>query len=383
MTLIHSNRERFLNTFRKKKIDKVVFSPRLYYWYLGNRLYKKGKKGKGLKPRIPERFLGKSQIEIYRNLNASPRYSEETLYLPLIDTKINTEANIEITTQKGHKKDETITKYKTPLGNLTETVSVGGGLGGHYTEFPVKTVENMKIMRYILENSEVRFLENNYLKAEEQLGDLGVVSTYLYSSPYQRLVKTTMGFVRTTVFLKRKPDEMEKFMSFLEEWDDNMYDIIVNSPLKIINFGENIDANLSPPPQFEKYLIPYYEKRVKQLHKAGKFCHIHMDGSLKDLLPYLADLPFDGLEALTAKPQGDVSLEELKASIGDKILLDGIPSILFLPEYSNEYLREYTQKVLEIFSPNLILGVSDELSPNGQITKVEMIADIAKNFEPH
>jgi hypothetical protein len=276
-----------------------------------------------------------------------------------------------------------MTKYKTPLGNLTESIAIGGGLGGHYTEFPIKTIEDMKIMRYILENSKVRFLENNYLKAEEQLGDLGVVSTYLYSSPYQRLVKTTMGFVRTVIFLKRKPDEMEKFMLFLEEWDDNMYDIIVNSPLKIINFGENIDANLSPPPQFEKYLIPYYEKRVKQLHQAGKFCHIHMDGSLRDLLPYLADLPFDGLEALTAKPQGDVSLEELKASIGDKVLLDGVPSILFLPEYSNEYLREYTQKVLEMFSPNLILGVSDELSPNGQIRKIEMIADIAKNFEPH
>jgi hypothetical protein len=121
---------------------------------------------------------------------------------------------------------------------------------------------------------------------------------------------------------------------------------------------------------------------VKELHKAGKYCHIHMDGSLKDLLPYLSDLPFDGLEALTPKPQGDVSLEELKDAIGNKIFLDGIPSILFLPQYSNDYVREYTQKVLEMFSPNLILGVSDELSPNGDIRKIEMIAEIVKKFEP-
>ena len=376
-----SNKEGILNTFAKKKIDKIVFSPRIYYWYLGNRLFKKGKHIKTLKDKIPERFLKKSQLEIYKMLGASPRYSEETLYLPLIDTRINPEAKIEITTQRGNKKDETITKYKTPFGNLTEAIAVGGGLGGHYTEFPVKSVGDMKIMQYILENTEFRFLQKNFIRAEKQIKDLGVVSTYLFSSPYQRLVKITMGFVRTVIFLKRYPNEMEKFISFLEEWDDQMYDSIAESPLKVINFGENIDADLSPPPQFEKYLMPYFKRRVKQLHQAGKYCHIHMDGSLKDLLPLLADLPFDGLEALTPKPQGDVTLEELKDSIGDKVLLDGIPSILFLPEYSNEYLREYTQKVLEIFSPNLILGVSDELSPNGDICKVEMIAEMVKKFE--
>ena len=376
-----SNKEGILNTFAKKKIDRIVFSPRIYYWYLGNRLFKKGKHIKQLKDKIPERFLKKSQLDIYKMLGASPRYSEETLYLPLIDTRINPEAKIEITTQRGNKKDETITKYKTPLGNLTEAIAVGGGLGGHYTEFPVKSVGDMKIMQYILENTEFRFLQKNFIRAEKQIKDLGVVSTYLFSSPYQRLVKITMGFVRTVIFLKRHPNEMEKFISFLEEWDDQMYDSIAESPLKVINFGENIDADLSPPPQFEKYLMPYFKRRVKQLHQAGKYCHIHMDGSLKDLLPLLADLPFDGLEALTPKPQGDVTLEELKDSIGDKVLLDGIPSILFLPEYSNEYLREYTQKVLEIFSPNLILGVSDELSPNGDICKVEMIAEMVKKFE--
>ena len=74
------------------------------------------------------------------------------------------------------------------------------------------------------------------------------------------------------------------------------------------------------------------------------------------------------------------SVEEIKDAIGNKILLDGIPSILFLSEYSNDYLKEYTQKVLELFSPHLILGVSDELSPNGDIRKIEKIIEIVNNF---
>jgi hypothetical protein len=286
--------QRILNIFSHKKIDKIVFSPRLYYWYFGNKLYKKKNVKKFLKSDIPNRFLRKSQLEIYDMLGASPRYSEETLYLPLIGTKINPEANIEILTQKGQKMGETITIYKTPKGHLSETSAIGGGMGGHYTEFPVKTVEDIKIMQYILENTKCRFLEENYNLAKDQMGDRGEVSTYLFSSPYQRLVKTTIGFVRTTILFKRNPYEVQNFIRFLEDWDNQMYNEIAKSPVKIINFGENIDSNLSPPPLFEKYHVPYYKKRVKQLHQVEKYCHIHIDGSFKDLLPYLAELPFDG-----------------------------------------------------------------------------------------
>ncbi|MFX1310958.1 MAG: hypothetical protein ACFE8C_14770, partial [Promethearchaeota archaeon] len=74
--------------------------------------------------------------------------------------------------------------------------------------------------------------------------------------------------------------------------------------------------------------------------------------------------------------------EEIKHAIGNKVLLDGIPSILFLPEYSNNYLEKYTIKVLELFSPNLIIGISDELSPNGDIKKVEMVSKIVEKFNP-
>ncbi|MFW9951407.1 MAG: hypothetical protein ACFFKA_14930, partial [Candidatus Thorarchaeota archaeon] len=68
-------------------------------------------------------------------------------------------------------------------------------------------------------------------------------------------------------------------------------------------------------------------------------------------------------------------------SIGDKILLDGVPSILFLKEYTNDFLKKYIQKVLELFSPRLILGISDELSPNGDIRKLELISEIINRFE--
>ena len=136
----------------------------------------------------------------------------------------------------------------------------------------------------------------------------------------------------------------------------------------------------TPPGFFEECSIPYYQKRVAQLHSAGKFCHIHMDGGLRPLLPYINDSGFDAIEAATPLPQGDVTLEELKEAMGDTILMDGIPAILFLPHYSYEELEECARKVIELFSPNLILGISDELPPVRDIEKVRFVSELVGNY---
>lgn len=370
-------KERIINTFNGIELDRVAYSPRLYYWYNANKLYLGERSKKYHKSDIPKEYLNKSQLEIYKRLEASPRYIFETFYINLFLTRVKPESDVKIKTKKGKTKEELITEYTTPIGTLNKVER-----NNHITEYPIKTLEDIKVIEYALKNSEFLFLEDNYKKAEQILGDQGMVSEYIPRSPFMKLIVDLLGFSRTIIFLKRYPEQMEQFLEFLDQWDDRMYNTLEKVPIRIINFGENIDANLTPPAYFKEYLIPYYQKRVEQLHKAGKICHIHMDGSLKDLLPFFETLPFDGLEALTPIPQGDVTIEELKNSIGSKVYLDGIPSILFLPEYSYEYLKKYTTKVLNAFFPNIILGVSDEFPPNGQIKKLEMISEIIESFDP-
>jgi len=366
-------KERFLKTFMKKNVDELVFSPRIYYWYLGNKIYLKSKKNIRQHCHIPLKYFGMKQIEIYKDLRAAPRYVPETLYFPLFKETINHQAGIHIIEKYGENRSEKITIYKTPKGNLTRRMN-----NGHIIEYPIKSLEDMRIMKYIMENTNFVFLRNNYKKAKEVIGDLGVVSTYFPRSPYMKLIIDFMGFSRTIIFLKKHKNEMENFMSFMKIWDDKMYEVLTNSPIKIFNFGENLDSNLCPPHYFEKYLKPYYEERVAQFHSKKKFCHIHIDGSLKDLLLYLGELPFDGYEALTSKPQGDVSLIQIKRAIKDKIFLDGIPSILFLPQYSNNKVKKFLHELMELFAPYLIIGVSDEFPPNGKMDKLEQISEIIR-----
>jgi hypothetical protein len=191
-----------------------------------------------------------------------------------------------------------------------------------------------------------------------------------------------MGFQNTVFALKDYPNPTMNFLKAIEDWDDQMYEVLGSSPIEILNFGENIDASVDSPRLFAQYLLPYYNQRVDQLHQWGKFCHIHMDGALKPLLPYIQETHFDGIEAVTPIPQGDVTLEEAKAALGDKILLDGIPAIAFLPDFPIEGLLAIAQRILDLFSPNLILGVSDELPPPADIERIRAITMLVEQFHP-
>jgi hypothetical protein len=379
-------RERTLRTFQKRKIDKIVWQPRIYCWYYGNRL--KNKLPEGYKDRsilnslynniqpykgnVPQKYKDKTMVEIYDDLNASPRYPQEVLGVSIFKFK-NKKVKIEF--RDNEKEGKIITIYKTPLGSLREVKK-----HGYHTEYPLKILSDLEIMEYILADTEFEFDMEAFKVADRKFGERGVIQTFYPRSPLQRLIIDYMSFERTIYALNDYPDKIKNFLRVIEEWDDKMYEVILNSPVKILNFGENIDAAIDSPLLFKEYLVPYYKKRINQIHQKGKFCHIHMDGSLKPLLPFIKRVGFDGVEAATPLPQGDVSLEELKDALEGTILLDGIPAILFLPRYSYQDLEKFTIKVLEMFSPHLILGVSDEVPPTADIEKVKFVSELVDNF---
>ncbi len=374
-------REIILNTFAHKKIDKVAFSPRFNFWYRGNNVRQLPKNLAACYAPIPEEFWGKTQMEIFDLLRAAPRYPGEAGAPSFFRTKIREGSNIKLAIFMDENMTDVVHLAETPLGEITEKLRPGpGGAGNYHLEKPLKTVGDIPIVKYILENTEFIFDQIAFEKASELFGPRGEPTGYFSRSPYQRIVLEFLGFEDTIRWLRKYPAEMQYLMDAITAYDDRVYGVLEKSPLKIINFGENIDANLAPPNIYEKFHIPYYRKRVAQLHATGKYCFMHVDGSVKNLLPYLKQVDFDGYEALTPEPQGDVTLEEIKDAIGDKILVDGIAATLFMSQFSDEEFTRAVQRILELFSPNLILGVSDELPPNGEIRKAKLVSKIIDEF---
>ena len=140
---------------------------------------------------------------------------------------------------------------------------------------------------------------------------------------------------------------------------------------------DNVHQALCPPPVFERWVLPEYVRRNERLHAAGKKTYPHWDGDCGQLLPYARDCGFEGFEAITPLPQGDVTLEQVREALGeDQILVDGIPCTDFLPSEPIESLIINTKKCIEYFHPHLVLGISDELSPVGDIARVRMVSQI-------
>ena len=96
---------------------------------------------------------------------------------------------------------------------------------------------------------------------------------------------------------------------------------------------------------------------------------------------HLTETYVDGIEALTPLPQGDASLEQIKEALGDEMfLLDGIPAVYFDEIYSEETLLETAQCFIDLFSPRLVLGISDEISSTGDIERIRLVGELVDRY---
>lgn len=80
---------------------------------------------------------------------------------------------------------------------------------------------------------------------------------------------------------------------------------------------------------------------------------------------------------------GNVTLEELHEAMKGMVLFDGIPATYFLSLVSKKELVDFTNKILCLFSPKIILGISDMLPPNGDIGKVRSVSEIVEKYVPY
>jgi len=62
-----TNRERIIATFKREKIDRIVWQPRIEHWYNVNKL----------RGTLPEKYKNMELIEIYDDLDASIRYTHD------------------------------------------------------------------------------------------------------------------------------------------------------------------------------------------------------------------------------------------------------------------------------------------------------------------
>jgi hypothetical protein len=360
-------REMNLRIFKGEPVPHVFFQPRFEPWYDWHKIFNC----------LPERYRDLSLRELYDQLHVSMRTVH--YYTGMPDPIVRAFEPEMIIRQQFDDLSGTIV-YQTPHGDLVEQLKRTQDQTWRTVGFPVRQPEDFKKLRWLYQHTRYSFDQRAFAQGSEYVGERGEPSFWVPKSPYQALAQMWMRLEDLIYALADCRAEVEETMRVIDDSYDGLYEQLTApaSSLHILNFGENLHEALMGPRYFERYFFPFYEKRCAQLRQAGIYTHVHLDGYFHSLLKYLRHLPFDGLEALTPVPQGDVTLEEIKENIGDKILLDGIPAVLFLPLYSREELMETVEKVVRLFHPRLVLGVSDEV-PEGAdeeaMLRVQLVSD--------
>jgi hypothetical protein len=239
----------------------------------------------------------------------------------------------------------------------------------------------MRVYTWLLDNATWTWDQSIFDRVYKEWGRIGAPTMFMPRVNVQDLYINTMGVERGVYALYEWGGVVTDYFRALHGNHMRMIDVINASPIKIINYGDNLHCATLSPSLYEEYVLPAYLERGNKLHQGGKWICSHWDGNVKALLRFARTSALDGIEAITPWPQGDVTLEEVKNALGDDIfLLDGIPAIYFDTTFSEETLAECTEKVIKLFAPKLVLGVSDEMSSQGEIERIRLVGKIVDDY---
>ncbi len=295
---------------------KIIWQPRIGCWY-DDKIFA----GVGL----PAPYTGMNIHQVYRELDCSARLYEfnscfkriEHPSVRVISKPIN-ETDTKHTIQAAVGKQIFVTRKSQ---NSQHQITL---------KWEVETDEELKVATWREENATWEWDQQQYEKLFREIGHLGAPTMFMPRMNVQSLYIEKMGVEKAVYALFGNTDRIERFFQALEENHTRLIEVINDSPIEIINFGENIHSGTLSPPLFLKYHLPACQRRCELLHSAGKFVCSHWDGDTKPLLPYAKETDLDGIEAITPKPQGDVTLEDIKQALGDEI-----PAVYFDETYSD------------------------------------------------
>jgi len=359
-----TNRERLIKIFSYEKPDRVPWFADLDYWYGAHKLA----------GTLPDKYQGDGYFELNRD-NGCGFYLQG--YFPF------EEDTGSVRFQKTRKGNDTVTTMATPLGSLTEVsrflpVSSSSAFVKHFVE----SEEDLPAFQYYIESLSFKA---NYGEAERRksiINDNGGVLCYTPRSPFMQCATTFFGVEPLMLMLADIPERIEQILRLMESKYDLAARLAIDSPAEMIMIPENLSSEVVGG-YYTQYLRPYEQKWISEIKKAGKISFIHMDGTLRGLIRQVAETGFDVIEAVTPAPVGDMTMEEIVSCIPERtIIWGGAPGIMFTPNVPEAEFIRHIKSMLDIMitSPRFVLGVADQVPPNGIMERVKKVSAICDEY---
>lgn len=360
-------RGRLLNVFLNKEIDMIPWFADLSWWYNSN------------KEDLPEKFKGENgYLELYKETKTGIY-----VYAPNLWKEVYPEEIKFINEKRGNL---IISKIVTPYGNLESIQEyLPSSFTVAYRSHYIKNLDDLKIMQYIFQKRKVIPNYEEFERIDKLWNGYGlpVALGPICVSLLQSLITRWAGIECTINLLIENEKFVEETIEIIQSCDDEIFKIIEEGPCEIVEFPENLSGEITGKNLIEKYEVPYWKKRIKQLKKKNKFVGIHNDGSLKASIFSLISAGFDFIEAVGIYPFCDLKLEEIYNITKDKIIVWGLlPGCIFSLLYKEEFFENFVKEVILFVKDkkNFILGVADQVPPDAPLKRIFKVREMIEKW---
>ena len=364
-----TNRERLLAIMEGRLPDRVPWIPRLAIWYEAN-------KRQGT---LPEPYRGLSLREVERKVFGGTAARDGTIYRIEID-------GVEIRTHQPGDM-ECLTEYVTPVGTVTTRFRSTPhlreqGIQDAEVEFMLKRREDYPVVEYIIEHTRYTPTFDQYEAYERDVGEEGYPMVNCGDCPMHHWMRALVGYDQAYFHLNDYPAEVERLVGVLtDHYKETIWRHMLDSPARLLMHGHHLSSQMTPPPLFERHILPYYEELAPKLRARGKTLALHADNDTRHIFWQIERAGFGMVECFVTQPMVETTLAEARAAWGDRVIIwGGVPAVILEDPFTDEQFEQYMDDLFRTIAPGaaFILGIADNAMPGSKIERIKRITEIVK-----
>ena len=355
-----------------RRTERVVWTADISYWITGR------KQDGTADPAWDEE---KGYLQLHNDLGIMPYY----YYRKFWTGSSVYDSSVTVRTEKQDNK--TLKSIDTPRGNLRqEIVYLPESACSAAVKPFVKTEEDLDIMLYALEHRQLApsNLDDYSTRRKMWSEHDGLPCLGLPRSPLPSFAYEWAGLENMVMLLLDCPEKVMRALEIMESQEEQIVEAVCRLSPPLVHFPDNLSSD-NFTGYYDEHMRERHRSRLDRLHNAGIKAAVHLDGSVRGLLPKLAENGFDAVEALTPRPAGDITVEETAELTGnnDVILWGGVPGAMFAGSCKWPDMRKHVSNTIRTWqNRRFVLGVADQVPPDGDIEFCRSIADLANAAQP-
>lgn len=368
-----THRERLLSIMAGKPPDRIPWIPRLLLWYNAHK-----KAGT-----LPDRYRDWPLRDIERDLGMGTPARDGHIF--------RTEQKGVEVRQRQCNEMEMLTEYVTPVGTVT-TLHRGSELLRRMAiqdlqvEFALKRREDYAVLEYLVEHTTCVPTYEAYDAYEREVGDDGYPLVACGDCPFHHWMRALVGYENAYYHLNDYPNEVERLLALMTQRDrESVWPLIADSPAKLILHGVHFSSQMTPPPVFERFILPYYRELSALLRSRGKTLALHGDNDARLILSLIEQAGYGMVECFVTHPMVETTLAEARAAWGSRVIIwGGVPSAILEAPYSDAAFEAYMEEMFRTIAPGdaFILGVADNVMPGAKLERVQRITEMVEEYGP-